>query len=219
MAELTLIQVKYEEARQESLITQVKAESKDRDLAHEWEWKDAVRQGELDIMNDKLDRTVRELSEKEARIQMLQEKINESDFRGSSSLVDLETRHAEEIAAREELLANQRKLWKASKGKLWTELARKESELLSLQERFGANHGKLAKELEETRSALNEAKTNAKNVEMLKQKLAAMQLSLEHAQKDLISGQARHKSSEQEEDLRVQLAKLEGADYWPTRHR
>jgi chromosome segregation ATPase len=178
-------------------------------LAHEWEWKDAVRQGELDIMNDKLDWTVRELSEKEARIQMLQEKINESDFRGSSSLVDLEIRHAEEIAAREELLANQRKLWKASKGKLWTELARKELELLSLQERFGANHGKLAKELEETRSALNEAKTNAKNVEMLKQKLAAMQLSLEHAQKDLISGQARHESSE-EEDLRVQLAKLEG---------
>jgi hypothetical protein len=29
VAELTLIQVKYEEARQESLITQVKAESKD----------------------------------------------------------------------------------------------------------------------------------------------------------------------------------------------
>ena len=149
-------------------------------------------------MNDKLDRTVRELSEKEARIQMLQEKINESDLRGSSSLVDLETRHAEEIAARDELLANQRKLWKASKGKLWTELARKELELLSLQERFGANHGKLAKELEETRSALNEAKTNAKNVEMLKQKLAATQSSLEHVQKDLILEQAHHKSSEED---------------------
>jgi hypothetical protein len=61
-------------------------------------------------MNNKLDRTVRELSEKEARIQILQENINSSDLGGSSSLVDLETRHAEEIAAREELLANQQKL-------------------------------------------------------------------------------------------------------------
>ena len=159
-------------------------------------------------MNDKLDRTVRELSEKEARIQMLQENINKIDLGGSSSLVDVEIRHAEEIAAREELLANQQKLWKASKEKLQTELARKGSELLLLQERFGANHAKLAKELEETRSALNEAKTNAKNVEMLKQKLAATQSSLEHVQKDLISEQARHESSE--EDLQVQLAKLEG---------
>jgi hypothetical protein len=75
VAELTLIQVKYKEARQESLITQVMAESKDQDLAREWERKDAFRQGELDIMNNKLDWTVRELSEKEARIQMLQEKI------------------------------------------------------------------------------------------------------------------------------------------------
>jgi hypothetical protein len=32
VAELTLIQVKYKEARQESLITQVMAESKDQDL-------------------------------------------------------------------------------------------------------------------------------------------------------------------------------------------
>ena len=106
---------------------------------------------------------------------MLQENINKSDLGGSSSLVDLETRHAEEIAAQEELLANQQKLWKASEEKLQTESAWKESELLSLQERFGANHAKLAKEMEETRSALNKAKTNAKNVEMLKQKLAAMQ--------------------------------------------
>jgi chromosome segregation ATPase len=159
-------------------------------------------------MNDRLDRTGRELSEKEARIQMMQENINESDLRGSSCLVDLETWHVEEVAAREELLTNQQKLWKASEGKLRTELARKESELLSLQQRFGANHGKLAKELEETRSALDEAKTNAKNVEMLKQKLAATQSSLEHVQKDLISEQARHESSE--EDPRVQLAKLEG---------
>jgi chromosome segregation ATPase len=208
VAELALIQVKYEEAKQESLITQVKSESKDRDLAREWERKDAVRQGELDIMHDKLDRTVRELAEKEARIQMLQEQINESELRGSSSLVDLETRHAKEIAAREELLANQRKLWKASEGKLRIELARKESELVSLQERFGANHGMLSKELEESRKALDEAKTNAEHVEVLKQKLAATQSFLEQAQKDLISEQARHESSE--EDLRVHLAKLEG---------
>jgi hypothetical protein len=93
---------------------------------------------------------------------MMQENINESNLRGSSSLVDLKIWHVEEITAWEELLANQQKLWKASKGKLQTELARKELELLSLQQGFGANHGKLAKELEETGSALDEAKTNAK---------------------------------------------------------
>ena len=208
MAELALIQIKYEEAKQESLITQVKAESKDRDLAREWERKDAIRQSELEIMHDKLDRTVRELAEKEARIQMLQEKVNESELRSNSSLVDLETRHAEELAEREELLSNQRKLWKASEGKLRMELARKETELLSLQESYGADHGELAKELEETRKALDEAKKNAENAESLKQKLVAMQHSFEQVQKDLSSEQVRHESLE--EDLRVQLAKLEG---------
>ena len=68
------------------LLTQVKSESKDRDAAREWERKDAIRQGELDIMHDKLDRTMRELSEKEARIQQLQEKLSEGDKRRGSAL-------------------------------------------------------------------------------------------------------------------------------------
>ena len=207
-ADVAVIQLKYEEAKQESMLAQVKSESKDRDAAREWERKDAIRQGELDIMHDKLDRTMRELAEKEARIQQLHEKIADSETRRSGALADLETQHAEEIAAREELLANQRQLWKASEAKLRTELARKDNELVTLQETFGATSMQLKKELAEVCKELEVVKKSAEDVEALKEKLSVKQTSCEQLQKDLISEQARHESIE--EDLRVQLAKLEG---------
>jgi chromosome segregation ATPase len=66
----------------------------------------------------------------------------------------------------------------------------------------------LKKELDDTRKELEHVKKSMEDAEALKTKLAMKQTSLEQLQKELISEQARHESTE--EDLRVQLAKLEG---------
>ena len=207
-ADVAIIQLKYEEAKQDCLMAQVKSESKDRDAAREWDRKDAIRASELELMHDKLDRTSREVAEKEAKIQQLQEKISNADQRKNVALSEIETQHAEEIAAREELLASQRQLWKASEAKLRTELARKDSEIMTQQEALDSNTMELKKELDETRKELENVKKSTEDAEALKAKLATKQTTLEQLQKELVSEQARHESTE--EDLRVQLAKLEG---------
>jgi hypothetical protein len=206
--ETALVQVKYEEAKEENLRRQVQAESRDRDAARDWERKDALRQGELDRMNDKLDRTSRSLAEKEDKIQSLQEKLSEIEDRHKNMISEIESQHAEELAAREELLASQRKSLKANESKLRTELTRRESDLTDLRDALESENAQLRDEVESLRRSLDNAARGSRSEEQLKQRLADTQSSMDKLENDFVAEKARHDSIETE--MRVEIAKLEG---------
>jgi hypothetical protein len=199
----------YELSQEQSLRVQVLAESKDRNVAREWERKDAMRQGEMERMNDKLDKAMRDLSERDAKLQLLAGRLADAEESKKASLSELEAQHDEDVKVREELLSNQRKVWKASEAKLRIELARKESELLEMHESNDNNVEMLRQEVEQLRKQLDEKEKSREDRDQhFNAKIALLQASMEKAQQDFVSEQSRHEALESE--LRVEMAKLEG---------
>ena len=195
---------KYDTVRQETVRYQVQSAGKDRDVAREWERRDALRQGEMERLNDKLDVAVRDLAEKESRVQSLTDRLAESEQRCQLLLGDLEAQHTEEIKAREDILMQRKAV-----AKLKTELARKDFEIAEIRE-------DMERTLEIMQSQLELAKKEREQTilkdrsfeEENKNRLSTMTQTLEKVQKDLISERARHESLESE--LRVEIAKFEG---------
>ena len=207
--EFVALTQQYDVSQEELLRVQVLAESKDRDVAREWERKDAMRQSELERMNDKLDKAMRDLSERDAKLQLLASRLADAEESKKASLLELEAQHEEEVKVREELLSNQRKVWKASEAKLRTELARKESELLEMHESKDDHAVMLKHEVEQLRKQLDEKEKSREDMDQhFNAKIALLQASVEKTQQDLVSEQSRHEALESE--LRVEMAKLEG---------
>jgi DNA repair ATPase RecN len=87
-----------------------------------------LRQGELERLNDKLNVAVRDLAERESKIQSLTARLNESEERCQLLLHDLESQQAEEIKARDGVLTQRKAV-----AKLKTELARKDFEIAEIR--------------------------------------------------------------------------------------
>ena len=202
--ELQELNDKYDKATAEAMRHQLQSETRDRDVAREWDRKDTLRQGQMDRLHDKLDRAVRDLADRDARLQSLQERLNETDGRSGSLLMELETLHVEETRIREELLS-QRK----TTTKFRTDLAKKESEMAEMQTSLEERIFTLETELDQARRQVDTvSRKDRTEEEHLRSRVTLLQGSLEKAQKELISEQARHESLEAE--FRVELAKLEG---------
>lgn len=207
--ELQVMTTQYEQTKEESLRVLVQAESKDRDLAREWERKDAMRQSEMDRMNDKLDKAMRDLSDRDSKVQGLLDRLVEAENSKKASLLELETQHDDDVKAREELFENQRKVWKVSEAKLRIDLARKESEFLELQESVNHQTDTMKHEMEQLQREIDEKERSRENVDQqLNSKVAHLQACIDKAQQDFVSEQSRHEALESE--LKVEMAKLEG---------
>lgn len=202
--ELDVSLKKYDTVRQETVRFQVQSAGKDRDVAREWERRDALRQGEMERLNDKLDIAVGDLAEKESKVQSLTDRLAESEQRCQSLLGDLESQHSEEIKAREDILMQRKAV-----AKLKTDLARKDFEIAEIREDMERTLEIMQGQLELAKKEREQAILKDKSFEdENKNRLATMTQTLERVQKDLISERARHESLESE--LRVEIAKFEG---------
>ena len=207
--ELQVMATQCEQAREDFLRVEVQAESKDRNMAREWERRDGARQSELDRMNDKLDKAMRDLSERDTKLQVMVDRLVVAEESRKASLSELESQHDEDIKAREEILANQRKTFKASEASLRTELARKESEILELKESTNSRVNTMKHEMDQLRKFLDDNERSRDEVEQqLHNKLDSVQTSIDKVQQDRVSDQGRHDALESE--LRIEVAKLEG---------
>jgi chromosome segregation ATPase len=198
--ELEKAHKKYDVALQETMRHQVRAESKDRDTAREIERHTSLRSVEIDRLQDKLDRALREVGEKDTKVQSLVERLAEIEKHSQTLLTDLESQHEEEIKARDEMMM-QRKLV----AKLKTDVSRKESQLAIAKEELEGTLEALQSELDQKTKMRED---NASVGGASKTRLRSIQQSLENAQKELFVEQARHESIESEH--RVSMAKLEG---------
>ena len=202
--ELDVSLKRYDTVRQETVRFQVQSAGKDRDVAGEWERRDALRQGEMERLNDKLDVAVRDLAEKESKVQSLSDRLAESEQRCQSLLGDLESQHSEEIKAREDILTQRKAV-----AKLKTELARRDFEIAEIREDMERTLEIMQGQLEMAKKEREQAILKDRSFEdENKSRLAMMTQTLERVQKDLISERARHESLESE--LRVEIAKFEG---------
>ena len=207
--ELQLMTTHYEQAREDYLRVEVQAESRDRNMAREWERKDGVRQSELDRLNDKLDKAMRDLIERDTKLQAMVDRLVAAEELRKASLSELESQHDESIKAREEILANQRKTFKASEATLRIELARKESIILQLQESTNSRVNTMKHEMEQVRKLLDDKERSRDDFEQqLHNKVDSLQTSTNKAQQDLVLDQARRDALESE--LRIEMTKLEG---------
>jgi chromosome segregation ATPase len=202
--ELESVQLKYDDALQDTLRCQVQSVGKDRDAAREWERRDALRQGEMERLNDKLDVAVREMTEKDSKVQILTGRLAECEERCQLLLSDLETQHVQEVKARDDVMTQRKAV-----AKLKTELARKDFEIAEIREDLESKLKVFQDELERAKKEREETLLKATSFEDEgKTRQTMMTQTLEKVQKDLISEQARHESLESER--RVEIAKFEG---------
>jgi len=194
----------YDNSMQETLRKQVQAESKDRDSVREMEHRDALRKGELECINDKLNRALRDVAEKETKINNNSDRLSESEERCQLLLDDLESQHVEESKTRDDLI-----LQRKSVSKLRSELSRKDFELAKIRDEMETEIENLRDQLEQKDKAFEDNHRKEKSFDDV-EKLRVVQLhsNLENTQKELVSEKARHESLESE--LRVEIAKFDG---------
>lgn len=202
--EVESVQQKYDSAMDETFKHQVRLESKDRDVAREWERRDALRSGEMERINNKLDRTMRDLAEKESKLKSLTERLEESEERCQALLSDLEAQQSEEIKSRDEVMSQRKAMTR-----LRTDLARKDYDVAEIKNDFESKIEELQTQLDLAMKTREESTRKDRALgDENKSKLSTLQHTLEKTRSALVTEQARHESLEAE--LRVEIAKLEG---------
>lgn len=191
------LQQRYDDSMAETLRYQVLLESKDRELIREGERQNALHKGEIECLNDKLDRALREVGEREAKIKSISDRLSESEERCALLLEDMETQQTDESKTREDLI-----LQRKSVSKLRSEISRKELEFAEIRHEMETEVEKMKDKIEEIKRKENSSEDEAKL------KLEDLQLAFEDTRKELIAEKSRHESLESE--LRVEIAKLDG---------
>jgi chromosome segregation ATPase len=202
--ELEALEERYDSAVQENLRQQLHVVGKDRENARDLERRDVLLQGEIDRLNDKLDVALRDLAERDARLQNLTKRLTESEKRCEVLLQDLEAQNSEELKAREECMSQRKAV-----ARLKTEIARKDFDIAEIREESERSTQSLQNQLDQAKKDRSESILKDRSFEdEQKNKFATLTQALEKAQKSLVSEQARHESLISE--LRVEVAKYQG---------
>jgi len=125
---------KYDASQAELLQYLETSESKDRDAAREFHKRDLLRQSELDKLTDKVTQMEHALEDKQQKLTVMQERLAGQEHRQRMLLKETEQQHQDELVSREDLLSQQRKLWKSNEVKLRMELAQSSAQLMELQD-------------------------------------------------------------------------------------
>jgi chromosome segregation ATPase len=175
----------------------------------EWEYQDMVREKEMSRQREKADGLVRDVSVKEERIAELSTRVSESESRHISRVSRIEAVHAEELISRDEILAEEKKNFRAMDMKLRNELTRKEADLEDVKAMMESRTSELKQGLDQTSAALSEArKSSCQQDEDTKQRIEDLQSTSDRLQKEMFTERSRYESSEAE--MRIEIARLEG---------
>eukprot|EP00547_Thalassionema_nitzschioides_P005771 CAMPEP_0194218736 /NCGR_PEP_ID=MMETSP0156-20130528/24481_1 /TAXON_ID=33649 /ORGANISM="Thalassionema nitzschioides, Strain L26-B" /LENGTH=1350 /DNA_ID=CAMNT_0038948201 /DNA_START=8 /DNA_END=4060 /DNA_ORIENTATION=+ len=191
------LQKRYDDSRAETLKYQTSLESKDRESIRETERQNALHKRKIECLNDKLDRTLREVGEREGKIRSLSDRLSESEERCILLLQDMETQQTDDSKTRDDLI-----LQRKSVSKLRSEISRKEFEIAEIRHEMETEVEKMKNEMEEIKRRENSSEDKTKL------RLDELRLALEGARKELIAEKSRHESLESE--LRGEIAKLDG---------
>jgi chromosome segregation ATPase len=179
-----------------------------REAASEFQYQEEARQQELDLMHDKLEDYMNEVSRKDDELGNLRDSFQNLKSKLTNEISSMRSKNESEMTKCKKLLEDDRKTAEKTKTDLLDELDVLKKDYSELDVQRSAETQSLTQQLDKANHQLALAETVAKENEVIKQNLSEVELTLDSIQSDLQSERSRNE--EVESDLRVEMAKMEG---------